>query len=198
MVVFDATMMLLLMRSNVNAPIDPKTGLPVKHAESRIAAFVQHLEKQKTKIILPTPALSELLVRAGDSTQSLISTIQKSPVFRIAPFDTLAAIEVAAMTRQAMDDGDKRGGVDCTWAKVKYDRQIIAIAKVHRATTIYSDDDHIHAHGGAAKIEVLRLADLPIPPEMLQEELKFSEIKEIPVDEIDVPKQETLDYEEGK
>jgi hypothetical protein len=95
------------------------------------------------EIIIPTPALSELLVRAGDDMQSLVNMLQKSAVFHIVPFDTLAAIEVAAMTQRAIDNGDKRGGVDCSWAKIKYDRQIIAIAKVHRATAIYSDDDDI-------------------------------------------------------
>lgn len=171
MVVFDATMMLILMRPDVNVPPDPKTSLPIEHAEARISGLVQELEKQKTKIIVPAPALSELLVRAGDSEQSLINTIQKSPVFRIAPFDTLAAIEVAAMTRQAMDNGDKRGGVDSIWAKIKYDRQIIAIAKVYGATAIYSDDNHIHTHGETAKIEVIRLSDLPVPKDLAQGDL---------------------------
>jgi predicted nucleic acid-binding protein len=155
--------MLLLMRPDVGTPIDPNTGRPVEHAEARISALVESLEKQKDKIILPTPALSELLERAGDDTQSLVNIIQRSPVFRIAPFDTLAAIEVAAMTCQAVNDGDKRGGVTCSWTKVKYDRQIIAIAKVHRATKIYSDDEHIRTYAEAAKIQVIKLADLPIP-----------------------------------
>lgn len=198
MIVFDATMMLLLMRPNVNAPIDKNTGLPVTNVEARINALIQSLEKEKTKIIVPTPALSELLVHAGNSIPSVINTIQKSPIFRIEPFDTLAAIEAAIMTRQAIDSGDKRGGTESTWAKVKFDRQIIAIAKVHRASIIYSDDDHIHAHGEAAKIKVVRLADLTIPTEMLQEELKFPEKIEETIEIVTDQKQETLDYEEGK
>lgn len=175
MVVFDATMMLLFMRPDVNAPPDPKTGLPVENAEARISALIEDLEKQKTKIIIPTPALSELLVRAGDDTPSLISIIQKNSVFRIAPFDTLAAIEVSAMTRQAIDNGGKRGGAgDSTWAKVKYDRQIIAIAKVHRATIIYSDDNHIHSHCKDTSINVIRLADIPVPQKKIENgELDF-------------------------
>jgi predicted nucleic acid-binding protein len=58
----------------------------------------------------------------------------------VVPFDTRAAIELAVMTRNAIDQGDKRGGVDAPWNKVKFDRQIVAIAKVAGATTIYSDD----------------------------------------------------------
>lgn len=174
MVVFYSTMMLLLIRPDVNTPIDPTTKLPVAHVGARINGLVEFLENRKDKIILPTPALSELLIRAGDSAQSIVNTIQKSSVFRIVPFDTLAAIEVAAMTRQAIDGGNKRGGVDCTWAKVKYDRQIIAIAKVHRATIIYSDDKHIRTHAEAADIQVVGIADLPIPQENKQRKLDFN------------------------
>jgi hypothetical protein len=176
-IVFDATMLLLLMRPDVNAPIDANTGTPVTRVEARIKGLIEKLEKEKTKIIVPTPALSELFVRAGESIPTLINEIQKSPVFRIEPFDTLAAIEVALMTRQAIDCGDKRSGVDCTWAKVKYDRQIIGIAKVHRASAIYSDDDDVHILGGAANIRVLKLADLPIPTEELQAKIDFPENK---------------------
>ena len=176
MVVFDTTMMLLLMRSDVDVPPDPKTKLPVEHAEARISGLVQELEKQKIKIIVPAPALSELLIHAGDSEKTLITTLQKSSVFNIEPFDTLAAIEAAAMTRQAIKSGDKRGGVDCSWTKLKYDRQIVAIAKVHGATAIYSDDSHIHAHCEKTKIKAIRLADLPIPKDLAQGAL-FDKLK---------------------
>lgn len=163
MVVFDSTIMLLVMRPDVNAPIDEESGLPVDHAAARINAFVRQLEKEKTKIIIPTPALSEILVKAGRSIQDIVSTLDKDATFRIEPFDTRAAIEAAIMTRKAIETGDKRAGVDSSWAKVKYDRQIVAIAKVHKATTIYSDDRHVRSLGKTAQVTVLGLADLPIP-----------------------------------
>jgi hypothetical protein len=64
--------------------------------------------------------------------------------------------------------GNKRGASDATWAKVKYDRQIVAIAKVHSATTIYSDDGDIETLGKRAKINVVGLAALPLPPQKAQ------------------------------
>jgi hypothetical protein len=175
MVVFDATMMLLFMHPDVNIPLDPNTNLPVENVDARISGLIEDLEKQKVKIIIPTPALSELLVRAGDATPSLINNLQKSSVFRIVPFDTLAAIEVSIMTRQEKDSGNKCVGVDkSTWAKLKYDWQIIAIAKVHRATAIYSDDKHIHNHCKSMPIKVIRLYDIPIPQKKIENgELDF-------------------------
>lgn len=54
---------------------------------------------------------------------------------------------------------------------MKYDRQIVAIAKVHGATTIYSDDGDISALAKRAKINVISLADLPLPPQKAQLDL---------------------------
>lgn len=92
-------------------------------------------------------------------------------MFRIESFDTRAAIEVAAMTRSAIDSKAKRGASDSTWAKIKYDRQIVAIAKVNQANLIYSDDRDIRAIATQAGIAVVGLADLQLPPESAQHEL---------------------------
>jgi hypothetical protein len=47
----------------------------------------------------------------------------------IRPFDEMAAIEGAEMLKRFLKDGDKRAGDIGTWAKVKVDQQIVAIAK---------------------------------------------------------------------
>jgi hypothetical protein len=47
---------------------------------------------------------------------------------------------------------------------VKFDRQIIAIAKVEGAERIYSNDADIHRFGRAEGLEVIRLQDLASPP----------------------------------
>ncbi|HSA79224.1 MAG TPA: hypothetical protein VLE23_00295 [Geminicoccaceae bacterium] len=174
MVVFDATMMLLLMRPNVRAPLDPATGQPVEHAEERIAFLVQGLEKARTRILIPTPVLSEILVKAGSAGPGLVRQIQEKAVFRIAPFDTIAAIEVAAMTHAALEAGDKRGGAGGDWAKIKYDRQIVAIAKVHRAHTIYTDDEALIKFSQAQNLNTIRLAEISLPPEVAQGTLDLS------------------------
>jgi hypothetical protein len=79
------------------------------------------------------------------------------------PFDTIAAVEAALMTRAALSTGDKRGGLGAPWAKVKFDRQIVAIAKVARATMIYSDDADVRTLAAAENIPVIGLAELPLP-----------------------------------
>jgi len=57
---------------------------------------------------------------------------------------------------------------NATWAKLKYDRRIVATAVVTQSSVIYSDDKHIRTLAKRAKIEVIRLADLPLPPEDAQ------------------------------
>lgn len=168
MVVIDATILLLMLRPGTPVPSGPD-GLAISQPRERIEYLVQQLDKAKTKIIIPTPALSEALVRAGAAAiVQMIEQIQKLAVFSIEPFDTRAAIEVAAMSREAIAKGRKRGTSDATWAKVKYDRQIVAIAKVNGATTIYSDDGDIEAIAKRAKINVVNLVQLPLPPEKRQ------------------------------
>jgi predicted nucleic acid-binding protein len=169
MVVIDATILMLLFRPDVAVPTG-RRGVPIEHARERIQFLVQQLEKAKTRIAIPTPALSELLVRAGSvASQKIVEDINKYAVFRIEPFDARAAIEVAAMTRAALDRmGNKRGTSSSPWAKIKYDRQIVAIAKVVRATAIYSDDRDIRAIAQTEDIPVIGLADLPLPEQTRQ------------------------------
>ena len=168
MVVIDATFLLLLLRPETPVPVGPN-GLPVQKAKERIELLVHQLEQARSKVLIPTPALSEALVHAGAAaSQEIVDRLQRYAVFQIEPFDARAAIEVAAMTRSAKAKGNKRGQSNATWAKVKYDRQIVAIARVAGATTIYSDDHDIRSMAQDHKIKVLGVSDLPLPAEDAQ------------------------------
>jgi hypothetical protein len=175
MVVIDATMLLLMLRPETPVPADPN-GVPIDRPKERVEHLIQQLDKAKTKVIIPTPALSEALVRAGvEGSQQIIDHLQKYSVFRIEPFDTRAAIEVAAMARTALDGGNKKGAATAaTYAKVKYDRQIAAIARVCGASTIYSDDGDLKILAEGAKITVVTLSELPLPPEKAQHEMELT------------------------
>jgi hypothetical protein len=80
MVVFDTTTALLFLRPGTTPPLDPATGAPVQHAEARIALLIETLEKARTRIIIPTPALSELLIRAGAGTAELVARLTRSVI----------------------------------------------------------------------------------------------------------------------
>jgi hypothetical protein len=171
MVVIDSTLLLLMMRPEMAA-----ASVKVDKAKERIEFLIQELHRSSTKIIIPTPALSEILVRAGAAaSQQIVETLSKVAVFSIESFDTRAAIEMAAMSRAAIDNGNKRGtSSSAIWAKVKFDRQIVAIAKVCRATRIYSDDGDIRSIAKTTNIPVSGLGDLPLPAEDAQLKMNLS------------------------
>ena len=102
MVIFDATMLLLLLRPNSGRPTD-SSGNPITEVEERLAYLVQRLERARIRIIVPTPVLSEILVHAGSAGPQIVETLTRSTVFRVVPFDTLAAVEAALLT-----SGDSR------------------------------------------------------------------------------------------
>jgi hypothetical protein len=102
-----------------------------------------------------------------------VEKIRENAIFRVEPFDEAASIELADIEITARRNGNKRGVAEGSeWQKVKFDRQIVAISKVHGVSTIYSDDPHIKSHGAECNIQVLALADLPLPP-AVQTDLPF-------------------------
>ena len=75
------------------------------------------------------------------------------------------------MTAEAMAAGDKKGDVTCGWQKVKFDRQIIAIARVAGARCIYSHDPDLKKLVGAGGPQVQSFDDLPVPPAAAQADM---------------------------
>ena len=171
MVLFDATALSLLLHPGAKPPNDAK-GNPVERAPERIENLVRTLEEEKAKIIIPTPAPSELLVVAGPEGAKYLTENNGRSCFKVSDFDQRAAVEAAVQIRSALKQGDKRQGVNATWAKVKFDRQIVAIAKVEGVQKIYSDDADVQKYGKALRNEVKRVDSLPLPP---PQQLKLGE-----------------------
>lgn len=162
-VAVDATALTLLVNPGAEPPIDPDTNLPVTKAKERIEALVAEIERERGTVIVPTPALAEVLVRAGDAAPAILERLNKSARFRVADFDQRAAVEVASMTREAVRAGDKKSGSHAPWQKVKYDRQIIAIARVNNARVLYSDDGNVADFALQLGQTVIRTRELPEP-----------------------------------
>jgi hypothetical protein len=168
MVLLDATAFSLLVNHKAKAPDDPITGLPVIEAGKRFQFLKAQIEKSGNTILIPTPALSEVLVSIDDAAPAAIELLNRSARFKIADFDQRAAIELAAITREAIRIGDKRAGSPAPWQKVKLDRQIIAIARVNQVERIYSDDRGIKYFAELIGMQVIQTWEMPLPPEDLQ------------------------------
>lgn len=168
MVVFDTSFILLVLDPRAKAPLDPKTGETVTKATERVEYLIKNLSSSREKIIIPTPVLSEVLVYAGEATEKYLETLNTQSTFRIAPFDQKAALEAAIATRDALNRGGLRvdaANPDATKTKIKFDRQIVAIAKAEGAHSVYSDDDDVHSYATRAGLKAYRTADLDTPPE---------------------------------
>lgn len=109
---------------------------------------------------VPTPAMAEVLVRSGAARAKYVATLSDTWKFQILPFDSRAAIEAADLIAAIKSQKEKWE----TWAKVKFDIQIVSIAKAEAATVIYSDDKDIENYAKRFKIRVVRICDLPLPP----------------------------------
>lgn len=164
MIVFDATAFMLLVHPDAKPPKDPQTGVPVSHVRQRFAFLEQEIQRSGETILIPAPALAEVLVGLEDGGPFVIERLSRSSRFKIAEFDTMAAVELAAMTREAIRAGDKRDGSESPWQKVKIDRQIIAIARSRGATTIYSDDKGVAKFAANVGIQVVPTWAMPLPP----------------------------------
>lgn len=83
-------------------------GRPVTKPRERLEYLIAELDKAGTKVAIPTPVLSEVLVRAdATASQAIIETLNKQAIFSIESFDQRAAIEVAVMLRDKLKGGKK-------------------------------------------------------------------------------------------
>jgi len=165
-VAIDTSVLLLMFDPKARVPKDPATGQPLERAAERVNLLVSTMVASRAKILIPTPVLSELLVGSGPSFQSFIDRINQNAAFRVAPFDQRAAIEAALAHRDALSRGGFRvdsGAVDTSKSKIKFDRQIVAIAKVEGCSTVYSDDEDVVGMAIRCGMTAVRTADLDLP-----------------------------------
>ena len=165
-VAFDADVLILLLQPSIDPPIDPTTQRPVEYVSDRLAQLVADLTERDARVIVPAPALAELLVVPAADASELLKVIDKKAVFRIEPFSAADAVEAAASTREALARGDKKSGADASWPCVKTDRQIVAVARRCGVQTIYSNDAGMRKFAG--DIPVVSVWELPVPPEPLK------------------------------
>ena len=81
-----------------------------------------------------------------------------------------AKTEAPALDPAAAKAAKPKGQIE-TKAKLKFDRQIIAIAKVNGVKQIYSDDVGLEVVASSNGITVTHTWQLPLPPTPPQQEL---------------------------
>ena len=168
MVVVDANILLLMLDPDANARIESRSSGAVLSAKERVEFLIEQIDEAGEKVVVPTPVLAEALVFAGQDAPVYVSAMRKFACIRIEPFDELAAIELAQMDYSDIQAGDKKGGSTDPWQKVKFDRQIVAIARVIGAENLVTDDGGLATLARASGITVRGIAELSLPPEASQ------------------------------
>ncbi len=133
----------------------------------RIDGLIADVKASRSRLIIPSPALSEFAAKAQ---QHELDFILGQSVFRIAPFDAKAALECSEMLRSwaAGIDGDKKDR-----HKAKFDMQILAIAKTNNATLFVTNDKNLRNKAVNARINTKDILELPIPESAKQQKITF-------------------------
>ena len=84
--VVDSSALALLINPESTPPNDPSTELAVVKAHERIQGFINGLSASDT-LIVPTPVLAELLVKAENDAPQLLEQLQGQARLRVRPFD---------------------------------------------------------------------------------------------------------------
>ena len=159
-VAFDATVLVDFFNRKLNGD-----------RRAKLDDLVATLEKSKIKIVVPTPELTEVLIRAGKAREEIYNLLVRKSAFEVAPFDAKAAIECSLLLEEAWSATEKRR---ITNTKFKFDWQIVAIAATRRVNAIYSEDGDVAKAAARVGIRVIRIDDLVLPESAKQTKLDLS------------------------
>lgn len=141
----------------------PGAKHPIGDAKARVEFLIKDIHGSGQKILIPTPALSEILIKSGKAKNEILQLLSKATKFEIGSFDLRAALELSVMSDAAFTSKDKKDGATGTWVKIKFDRQIVAISKVAGASKIYSEDEGLRRVAAREGLTALGVAEIQIP-----------------------------------
>jgi hypothetical protein len=148
-------------------------------AGAKARYLVKLLSQRKGTLIVPTPVIAEYLVGADEAGINSLNVFERQAHIALAVFDRTAAFECAMLDRAAIlgPNGDKKDGSEEPWQKIKVDRQVVAIGKVHGAQLAISQDKGVRTAALRSGMQACTIEDLPFDPDEAQKELALPEPK---------------------
>lgn len=139
-------------------------GLGAEIADRRIEHLITELDAQRTRIVIPTPVLAEVLVKRLSDAEELLQSLREASRIAVVQFGAPAAVEAATMLHRHIPRKVER---DKDWSKhrLKFDLQILAIAKVEGVVAIYTNDQGLLGRAKAEGLKAFSLHDLSAPEE---------------------------------
>lgn len=170
MICVDNNFLVLFIKPEAVPPIDPSTGNLVERVPERIELLKKTWNDAGEVILIPDPVLSEFMMLSDEDPDRVfhLGRFQNSPNYNIKPFDTRAGLELAAMYVKEKSTLSARKAkafleIADTKTRLKFDRQIVAIARVQGATAVYSDDKGVRAFCETHGVPVISTYELPLP-----------------------------------
>lgn len=137
----------------------PRTGEVIDNPESRAEALLDLMTAKADRILIPSPALSEILVRVDPTLhREYLSIINSIACFDLVSFDALSAINCAQLVNSA--ELKQLKDVEDDKKKISFDRQIIAITQAYNGDELWTHDVKMLKKAEAVGIVVKSLADV--------------------------------------
>lgn len=128
--------------------------------KARFDHLLAELDLAQAEVIIPAPALAEVLCRSDASPNAVLPLLEDISRVRIAAFDERAAVEFGEMFRgRTGETGPSSAGK----VKFKFDLMILAIAKVEVVSTVYTDDDELQKRARSVGMKAVGFWDLDLP-----------------------------------
>lgn len=137
----------------------------------RMDGMVSELSRKREPIGIPAQVWAEFLHAASLNALNQSDAILKSSAFRFLPYDMRATVENAEIARTGMAARKSQKGKIRERQAVKVDWQILAIAKVHNARILLTNDVDMAKEAARLGIKCQCISDLPIPEELRQHNL---------------------------
>jgi hypothetical protein len=125
--------------------------LDSRNRADAIWKLIQTLSAEDAKVIVPTPSLAQVLTNSPARAPEWMQTLNTHSCFQVRPFDDKASFELAQVL------GENAAGLRDI---LRFDRQIVAIAKVYGAAILYADDEQVIQFADQCRIPAKRLKDL--------------------------------------
>lgn len=157
-VVFDSSFLVAAVEPAVVSAVGH--GEPEEDYRARLNQFLRQLDRDKARIVVPTPALAEIFVKKPERMDSFLRTLRRSSRFSVGEFGTAAAAAAADLMRRHWPNPRAR---QAEWSRhrLKFDLQILAIAQVVNAACIYTNDKELADLARAERMSAMRFQDLP-------------------------------------
>lgn len=140
----------------------------------RMQGLMLDLRKKRESIGVPAQVWAEFLDQAGDDEVAATQDIFRTVAFKLLAYDLRAAVETVEVVRAGRSARKSEKGPKRPRHAVKVDWQIIAVAKVHGARMIVTNDVDMRTEALRSGLKAVPISDLPIPEGLRQHQLDLN------------------------